>query len=266
MIRLALLGLGNVGGSVLRHLQRHPLQGLRVIAACDLVKPAGPTAALLRNGSVRFTERARELAGLKPDWILEAANPEAVAAETVFFLERGISLIVLSAGGLADAKLYRKAARLCRPGGPRLIVPSGAVGGLDVVRAAAEGRLRRVHLRTTKPAGSLGPKASAVAARGPAVVYRGTAAEAAVLFPRNINVAMALALAGLGPKRTTVEIVAVPGKGENRHEVFIEGDFGRAEIILRNRPSPGNPRTSRLAVYSVLSVLRQLTLGRRSGS
>ncbi len=263
MMRLALLGLGNVGGAVLRRLDRRPFPGLKVAAACDLVRPSGETAAVLRRRRIRFTDRARELAEARPDWILEAATPGTVAAETLFFLERGISLVVLSVGGFADDRLYRKAVRLCRPGGPRLIVPSGAVGGLDIVKAAAQGKLRRVHLRTTKPAGSLG---SGEAAGGAVVVYRGTAAEAATLYPRNINVAMALALAGIGPRRTTVEIVAVPGKGENRHEVFIEGDFGRAEVTLRNRPSPGNPRTSRLAVYSVLATLRQLTLGYGTGS
>ncbi len=95
-------------------------------------------------------------------------------------------------------------------------------------------------------------------------IRNATAADVPTIV--EFNVAMALALAGIGPRRTTVEIVAVPGKGENRHEVFIEGDFGRAEVTLRNRPSPGNPRTSRLAVYSVLATLRQLTLGCVTGS
>lgn len=259
-IRLAIIGLGNIGGAVLERLDRQPIPGLEVTALCEVREPEGPLAELIARRSLPLLREPEGLLAHHPTHVLEAATVEVAARCAPFFLERGISFITISSGGLADAGLLARLLGLCRPGGPRLIIPSGAVGGLDIARAAAEGTVRRVHLVTTKPAAALDHENGGGGA-GPTILYRGTAAEAVTRFPRNINVAMSLALAGIGPERTTVEIIADPAATENIHRITIEGDFGTAEITLKNLPSPANPRTSLLAIQSVLATLRRLTSG-----
>jgi aspartate dehydrogenase len=257
--RVAIIGLGNIGGGVLAMLERTPVPGLTVVAACDQVEPAPPVRGLLDRLGIPTVVSPDLLLPFRPTHVAEAAGVDAVREWALFFLERSVSFVAMSAGGLTDPGLASRIHAASSTGPARLIVPSGAVGGLDVVRAAARGDLGRVHLRTVKPAGSLAQ--GEMAREGPVTLFRGSAAEGAMRFPRNINVAMTLAMAGLGPERTTVEIVADPAATVNSHHVTVEGDFGTAEILLRNLPSPGNPRTSHLAVLSLVDTLRRLAPG-----
>ncbi len=259
-IRLGLLGLGAIGGYVLDRLDREP-GGIDVVTAADLCEPSPSVAVILaRRGIPRHTGAAA-MSGDRPDLVLEAAGVDAAAAFVPFFLERGIGIVCMSSGALADPGLLEQVTRLCRPGGPRLVVPSGAVAGIDLVTAASLGRLDRVHLRTVKPAAALGGGMTT-----PEVVFSGSAAEAIRRFPRNINVAVTLSLAGLGAERTTVEIVADPAANVNSHTVTVEGEFGSAEITVRNLPSPSNPKTSALAGFSALAALRALSSAIRLGT
>jgi aspartate dehydrogenase len=259
-IRLGLLGLGAIGGYVLDRLDREP-GSIEVVGAADLCDSPPDVAAILDRRGIRRRADAAAMIDDRPDVVLEAAGVDAAASFVPFFLERGVSVVCMSSGALAEPALLDRVTRLCRPDGPRLVVPSGAVAGIDLLRAAALGRLDRVHLRTVKPAASLGGGKSA-----PEVLFSGNAAEAIRRFPRNINVAVTLSLAGLGAERTTVEIVADPAATFNTHTVTIEGEFGTAEITVRNFPSPSNPKTSALAGLSALAALRALSPAIRLGT
>jgi len=155
---------------------------------------------------------------------------------------------------------------LARRHGARILVPSGALLGLDAVRAAAEGDIRSVRMVTRKPPGGL-VGAPYLRDHGidlenlsePLRVFAGTAREGAAGFPANLNVAAALGLAGIGLDRTELEIWADPGVKRNCHRIIVEADSARFELQIENVPSDANPRTGRLVANSVIATLRRLT-------
>ena len=162
---------------------------------------------------------------------------------------------------------------LARETGARILVPSGALIGLDAVRAAAEGEIRSVSLVTRKP-----PKALAGAPylvdkgieldglSAPLKVFEGSAGEGARGFPANLNVAAALSLAGIGPDRTRLEIWADPGIDRNQHRIEVEADSARFTMVIEIVPSAENPRTGRIAPLSVIATLRSLVDPLRAGT
>ena len=194
------------------------------------------------------------------DMVVECASADAVRAHAETVLTQGKDLLMMSSGALTDPALFRTLAAAAEQGGRRLIVPSGALGGIDAIRAV-KGRLREVTLTTTKPPRGLrgAPGFAEWESREitePQVVFDGTALEAVKLFPANVNVAATLSLAGIGPERTRVRVVADPRSTVNRHEVRAGGDFGVLRFEMELRPHERNPRTSFLAVVSAIETLR----------
>ena len=186
--------------------------------------------------------------------LIEAASPQAVQELLPQAIRQKRSLLILSTGGLLrNGKWIREAIRHKVP----IYLPSGALVGLDGIKAAAIGRLRSVTLTTRKP-----PRALSTAPfqrlRRPRLLFQGSALQAAFRFPQNINVAATLALAGIGPTRTRVRLIADPHIRTNIHEVEAIGSFGRLFTRTENRASPRNPRTSQLAVQSAVATLRQI--------
>ncbi|MGC2414931.1 MAG: aspartate dehydrogenase, partial [Stellaceae bacterium] len=178
-------------------------------------------------------------------------------------LAAGRTLLVLSCGALLDNSDLIDLAR--REGG-RILVPTGALLGLDSVQAAAQGTISRVHMITRKPPNGL-DGAPYLVEHGISVagldralrVFAGTAREAARGFPANVNVAAALALAGIGPDRTTIEIWADPGVTRNIHRIEVEADAARFTLQIENVPSGDNPKTGRLTPLSVIALLKKLS-------
>ena len=139
--------------------------------------------------------------------------------------------------------------------------PSGAIGGIDAIRAAEDG-LDEVTLTTTKrPEGLRGSPGfrdwEDREITDPQVIYDGPAADGIKLFPANVNVAATLSLAGLGPLKTKLKVVADPAAPGNVHQIEARGDFGMMRFTFENRPHPDNPRTSYLAILSAIELLRQ---------
>jgi aspartate dehydrogenase len=172
-------------------------------------------------------------------------------------------LMALSCGALLD---NLDLVDLARRHGGRIFVPSGALLGLDAVAAAAEGGISSVHMVTRKPPrGLLGApylEENAIDVAGltePKRVFAGTAREAARGFPANVNVAAALALAGIGPDRTAVEIWADPTVTRNVHQIEVEAEAARFSMQIENVPSAENPRTGRLTALSVVAALKKLS-------
>lgn len=206
---------------------------------------------------------AKEVGAIRPDHlpfaleeaelVVEAASQEALRALAPAVLRRGLPLIALSVGALGDAVFLDEVATLARQHRGRLLVPSGALGGLDAVRAAAEAGLDEVTLVTAKPPAGFGLKD----VREPRVLYDGPATEAVRQFPKNVNVAAALSLAGVGFDRTRVRIVADPSLTANTHAVVCKGAFGEMTCKVENRPSPDNPASSYLASLAALALLRR---------
>ena len=178
--------------------------------------------------------------------------------------------MILSSGGLLQhTGLLRRAAARKVP----VYLPSGALVGLDGIKAASMGRLKSVTLTTRKPpssfAGAPGVTRRKVRLsdiRTPRVLFQGSASRAVEDFPQNINVAATLALAGIGAKRTRVRIIADPAVRNNVHEIEAVGSFGRFAAVTENRPSPENPKTSQLAVLSAVATLNQILQPVKAGT
>jgi aspartate dehydrogenase len=264
---VALGGFGAVGKRVARSLDEG-MPGLRLVAvsARDIERAARETAALATPVPVL---RLEELAGVA-DVVVECAPAELLETVAVPVLEAGKTLIVISAGALiaADHLIDLAAAH-----GGRIIVPSGALLGLDAVTGAAEGTIRSVRMITRKPVEGL-VGAPHVVEQGidlenleaPLRLFQGSAREAAKGFPANLNVAAALGLAGLGADRTEVEIWADPGVTRNTHSIEVTSDSADFTMTIENIPSEENPRTGKITALSVVAALRKLTSPLRMGT
>jgi aspartate dehydrogenase len=265
-LTVAIGGLGAIGLDVARALDRG-VEGLRLIAV-----------------SARDRERARanvagfaappevvDLPGLAHADIVVEAAPAAVFEQiAVPAIEAGRIFVPSSVGALLPRMHLIDRARAT---GARIIVPTGALLGLDAVRACAEGDVENITIETRKPPrGLVGAPyleqhgIDVLAVTQPTLVFEGNAFDAAAGFPANVNVAAALALAGIGPQRTMVRIWADPGVDRNIHTIRVEAEAARLTMTVENVPSEANPRTGKLTPLSVLACLRGLTATLKVGS
>ena len=267
MIRtVAISGLGTIGLDLARALDRG-VDGLRLVAvsARDQARARGKLAAF------RTVPDLVDLAGLAEADIVVEATPAAVF-ETVALpaINAGRILVPASVGALLPRMHL---VRLAEQTGARIVVPTGALLGLDAVRAAAEGAVQSISIETRKPPGGLAG-APYLESRGidiigitePQRVFVGNAFDAAAGFPANVNVAAALALAGIGPTLTRVEIWADPGVTRNTHIIRVEAEAARLTMTIENVPSDDNPRTGKITALSMLACLRGLVSTLKVGS
>jgi aspartate dehydrogenase len=258
-LRVAIGGFGAIGKVVAQHLDRG-IDGLTLgaVSARDQTRAEKAMAGFARPVPVAPLGSLWEHA----DLIVECA-PAALLRELAEpALAQGRRLMVLSCGALLE---NLDLVDLARRHGGHILVPSGALLGLDAVAAAAEGGISNVHMVTRKPPrGLLGApylEENAIDIAGlsePKRVFAGTAREAARGFPANVNVAAALALAGIGPERTTIEIWADPSITRNTHRIEVEAEAARFSMQIENVPTEENPRTGRLTALSVVAALRKL--------
>lgn len=199
------------------------------------------------------------------DHMIDCAGHLALQEYGSAILRRGIDLTTVSIGALADPETYEDLIQAATEGRARLHLASGAIGALDCLRAARIGTLQRVTYVGRKP--PKGWKGSPAESKldldgldgGAQVHFDGSARDAALQYPKNANVAAAVALAGLGFDDTCVKLVADPDIDDNIHEIQAEGDFGRFAFEIRGRALPDNARSSALAAMSVVSKLEQET-------
>jgi aspartate dehydrogenase len=203
------------------------------------------------------------------DLVIECAPAQVLPDIVGPFLRAGKSAVVLSCGALL---VHEELVDAARQHGGQIIVPSGALLGLDAVAAAAEGEIRSVHMITRKPVKGLHGAPflqlhdiDIADLREPMQVFSGSAREAAAGFPANVNVAVALSLAGIGPDRTTIEIWADPSLTRNTHRIEVEADSANFVMSIENVASD-NPRTGRITALSVIACLRKMTAPIRVGT
>jgi aspartate dehydrogenase len=265
-LRVALAGFGAIGGAIAARLDQG-IQGLRLAA----VSARDPDRARQRMGLARsvpvlplaeLCEHAEVVVECAP-----AAVFREVAAPTI---EAGKIFMPASVGQLLE---HDDLIALAERTGARILVPTGALLGLDAVRAAAEGTIHSVTMVTRKPPAGLAgaPHLEAHDIRldglsAPRKVFEGSAREGARGFPANVNVAAALSLAGIGPDRTRLEIWADPTVTRNTHQIVVEADSARFEMTIENVPSEDNPRTGRITALSMIAALRALCATLKVGS
>jgi len=263
-VKLILLGGGTIARLVLEHLKRGELPGVEVAAIVG--RSGGSRGAQLgREFGVPFVVGVAPALQMKPDVVLEAASHDAVRAHLVPMLERGLSIIVLSAGALGDDALRAAAESAATRSGGLLYVPSGGIGGLDALKGACAAGVDAVSIRVAKPPAAwkgipfvAGLGVDLDGLRAPQVLFSGPAREGVPHFPQNVNIAAVLSLAGIGFDRTRLEVVADPGLTFNTHTIAVHGRTGRFQVVLENVPSPENPKTAWLACYSALAAVQAL--------
>ncbi|WP_164987167.1 MULTISPECIES: aspartate dehydrogenase [Mesorhizobium] len=267
-IRIGIAGIGAIGSSVAHALDRGEIVECELVAisARSQNRAAEFNATLNRRVScLSFEDLAREC-----DTVLEGLPPQMFDAIALPVLSAGKTLIAMSASQLLGREDLVELAR--RMGG-RIVVPSGAMLGLDAIKAAAVGEIRNVKIRTCKPPRSLATAPYVVrnglnleSLEEAVCVLRGTVSDVAKEFPANVNVAAALSLAGLGPDRTQMEIWADPSLMFNTHNVDVESDSSNFSMSIQNRPSDENPATGRITAQSVIAYLRQMNSTLRIGT
>jgi aspartate dehydrogenase len=260
-------GLGAIGFPIALRLARG-MPGLRLAAVA--ARDPDRAATRLAAAGVAVPLVAAEALAPRADVVVECLPAAAFRALAEPAIAAGRILVPLSAGALLD---HFDLVAAAKASGARIIVPTGALLGLDAVRAAAQGEIRSVRLVTRKPPKAL-EGAPYLLARGislagldrPLKVFAGTAREGARGFPANVNVAAALALAGIGPDRTELEIWADPALERNTHRIELDADSVRLSMTIENVPSAENPRTGRITPLSVIACLVGLTETLRVGS
>lgn len=254
---ILIIGYGSIAGYVAKQLEEDPRLRLRF----GLCRPGREKdAAVVLGQDVQIAESADAITG-HPAIAVDCGGHDALRAHGPGLLRRGIDLLTVSNGALADAALMTEMMDSAQHGGARLRLLSGAIGALDAISAARIGGLDSVRYTGRKPpkgwAGSPAEdKLDLSAIREPAVHFEGTAREAALLYPKNANVAATVALAGIGLDRTEARLIADPTIDGNRHEIEARGAFGQLTFCIEGNPLPDNPRSSALTAMSVVRALQ----------
>lgn len=256
MTTVGLIGCGGIARDVVTAVQTE--KTVHIVGA--LARPGRAAAARSRLAGIEIVETLDALIARKPTLIAEVAGQSAVTEHGEAVLHAGIDLVVISVGALADPALLARLKAAAIAGHARILLPAGAIGGIDAIAAMKVAGLTLVRYRSRKPpAAWRGSPAEHVADLGAlterTLLYTGSAGEAALRYPQNANVAAAVALAGLGFEATKVELVADPAAPGNVHEIEAEGAAGRFAIQLEGKPSRSNPKTSALAAMSVARAL-----------
>jgi aspartate dehydrogenase len=252
--RIALIGFGAIGRTLHARL------------SCDA---SFRIAVLLREGASLEAARSQGIDAVSslnvllakmPDLVVEAAGREAVAAYVPAILEQGVPVIMSSTSAFSDEGMLVKLTENAQRGRTSVIVAAGAVGGLDYL-AALKNSEAQIRYTSRKPPSAwaselaaLGHVASAL--RSEVLLFEGTAAEAARLYPRNLNAGLTIAMAA-GAGRTVVRVVADPLVSLNTHDIEVSSDAGTASMRFANRPSPDNPKTSAIVALSLEAAIRR---------
>lgn len=265
-IRVAVVGVGAMGSYLVQAIQSGTAGAARVVAVADVPEAQARLEEMASRHDCAWSADVVRLLDHKPHIVLEAATPEAVRQYAVPLLEGGADVLVMSAAALADPAYVSELEAVVRRTGRRVYVPSGAIGGVDLLRAAALEGIHEARLTTSKPLAGLrgAPWFSEHPVdwdgiTSPTVLFRGSVADAVRGFPQNVNVAAILNLAAFGASSISVEVIADPTSNRNVQEVYASGTFGEMTLRVANVPSPNNPKTSRLACLSPLALLQRLS-------
>lgn len=265
---VGIFGLGTIGRAVAQSLV-DGIEGLHLHAvAANNRERAAAFCESIGSGHVAVLNAAQMAE--QCEVVLECAPARVFADIANACVDAGRVFMPLSVGGLL--RLPDLAGR-ARQTGARIIVPTGALLGLDAVRAAAEGNIYSVRVVTRKPPRGLAGAphlektgVDVMALSEPTVVFEGSAREGVAGFPANVNVAAALSLAGIGPDDTKLQIWADPGVDRNMHRIELDSDSARFTMEIENVPSESNPATGKITANSAIACLRGLAGSFRVGS
>lgn len=251
-MRIGMLGCGNIGTFLLQKLnESNATEKIVAIHSRNYEK----TTMIAEKYDAKSYKTIEAFVQADLDLIVEVATIEVVKDTAINILKNGIPLIVSSIGAFSEGKFLQQVKRTSAQYKTNVFIPSGAVGGLDLLQSAnILNGLQSVQLTTRKPAHSLQGAENITASK---VVFEGSAKEAVELYPRNMNVAIAISLAGIGSEKTIVRLIADQNVEKNIHTITAHGDFGELSLEVSNEAMPQNPKTSYLAALSVLSSVKE---------
>ena len=258
--KIGIAGCGTIGTFLAKRVDSNLQSLAKISALCDTDKEKAVKLSGLLSSKpavVSFSELVD-----KSDIVIEAASSEVSFLFAQQALKKRKDIMVMSIGGILERSY--ELFDLARKKKSRIILPSGAICGLDGIKSAKIGNISKVSLTTRKPPQGLrgAPyitvnKIDLDSITGETLIFKGSAQEAVLAFPKNINVSALLSIVGIGAKKTQVKIITSPEYMVNAHEIEIEGDFGRLVSITENVACADNPKTSFLACLSAFSTLSQ---------
>jgi aspartate dehydrogenase len=267
--KIGLIGCGAIGSELALAIDSGRVKKAALVSLYDNVENvAVELKSKLQNKNIKsfsnFSLFTSSPAFANADIIIEAASQDAVKKFAKTIIQAGKDLIIMSIGALAEQDLLHELLDIASRKEVHIYVPSGAIAGIDAIRSVKH-LLNSVTITTTKnPKALVGAPFFEKTRIKPELItqkkliYEGTARDAVKEFPANVNVAAALSLAGLGMDATKVKIIADPDTSVNQHQITAIGTFGEIKIVVRNIPSPSNPKTSYLAVLSAVECIRSI--------
>ena len=262
MFRIGIVGAGAIGKEIARAIDNGTVPAkLEAIYDRDLAEANSFAASLKSKPRVLPLEELVEAS----NFVVEAAAQAAVKEVAIAALSKSRSVMIMSVGALADKELLETIRNMAKEHACSIYLPSGAICGLDGVKAASVCKIDSVTITTRKPRDGLRGAPFIVrnnidvdSLTEPTEIFSGPAAVAIKEFPANVNVAASLSLVGIGFERTLVRVVVDPTIKRNIHEIAVRGEFGELHTVVENVPSRSNPKTSFLAALSAIATLRQV--------
>jgi len=263
-VRIGLIGCGAIGNEIAKAIDEGLIPNATLKAVLDKDPQSAKTLNTQLKKKIKVVKTINQLLKTGVDLVVEAASQQAVKEYAEKILKSRKDLLILSVGALLDNTLLQNLLKICQRYGNRIYVISGALGGIDAIKAASIVGFTDLILTTRKHPNALA-SSPFFTERGldpksitqPTLLYGGGASEAVRLFPANINVAATLTLAAT-PKEPLIRIIADPTLDVNIHELTAKGEFGEITIVMKNKPSLKNPKTSYIAALSAISALRSI--------
>ncbi|CAN7667142.1 aspartate dehydrogenase [Caballeronia sp. LjRoot34] len=260
---VGLIGFGSIGRAIIDSWSRAPIRNHRIQAVLVRSHQVEDAKDALGKGVVVTTD-IFEFLCVRPCLVIEAAGHTAVTQHAADVLKAGAKFVILSAGALANDPFREDILALAARSGGQIVIPVGAIAGIDGLLALRRLGLSHVRYTSTKPPvswrGTVAEQQFDLdSLTKPTTIFRGNAAEAAHFFPKNANLAATVAVAGLGFRDTEVELVADPSAPGNSGRIEASGAGSRLEVTVAGEQSASNPKTSSITGLSVLSYLENET-------
>lgn len=268
-IKIGVIGCGTIGSVVAEKIVNDYSEKAELFALSD-VNEENAKKLISKTGAVNTKILSVDDLIDNVDVVVEAAYAQSVKAIVSKVVQQSKKVLVMSVGGLyGNENLFDEA----KSTGAVIYIPTGAIAGLDCIKAANKADLKSVKLITRKPPkGLIGApyivnnNIDIESIKEETVIFEGYAKDAVTAFPKNINVAAALSFAGIGFEKTEVVIMTSPSYTKNSHEIIATGSFGTLTTKTENVPSPNNPKTSYLAVLSAVAALDNIFSNIRVGT
>lgn len=266
-INVGLIGCGSMGSELARTVVRGDVGDATIVGLYDDYAPnrsrlANELSSTDLPNLIEFNNVSELIKCDELDLIIECASQKAVVTHAKSIIDAGISMLIMSSGAMIDPNFLRTISKSAEQSGASIYIPSGAVGGIDAIRASKSMLEEVTIISTKKPISLVGSPGFAPwenkEITQATVIFEGSASEAVPLFPANVNVAATVSMAGIGPDKTKVRVIADPESPGNVHAISAISKAGKFSFNFENIPHKNNPRTSFLAVLAAIETLRSI--------